>query len=104
LYILKGTPLASLFQDGGCTVLDQETYVEWVAAFLERLSPNMIVQRLTGDPDPSALLVPEWSLDKQQTLYLIKKKLEARETWQGKLFEQLPLDKVLSGSYFRNNL
>ncbi len=99
LYILNGTPLASLFQQGGCTVLDQETYVEWVVAFLERLSPNIIVQRLTGDPDPSALLVPKWSLHKQQTLSLIKKTLEARETWQGKLFEQLPLDKGPSGSY-----
>jgi radical SAM protein (TIGR01212 family) len=100
LYILKGTPLARLFQEGGCTVLDQETYVEWVTAFLERLSPNIIVQRLTGDPDPSALLVPGWSLKKQQTLSLIKKTLEAREAWQGRLFEQLRLDKAPSGSYF----
>lgn len=104
LYILNGTPLASLFQEGGCRVLDQETYVEWVAAFLERLSPNMVVQRLTGDPDPSALLVPGWSLHKQQTLSLIEKTLKARATWQGKLFRQLPLDKVPSGSYVPNNL
>ncbi len=87
LYILKGTPLARLFQEGGCAVLDQETYVDWVAAFIERLSPNIIVQRLTGDPDPSVLLSPGWSLNKQQTLSLINKTLEARETWQGKLFE-----------------
>jgi len=104
LYILKGTPLARLFQEGGCTVLDQETYVEWIAAFLERLAPNIIVQRLTGDPDPSALLVPGWSLNKQQTLSLIKKTQEARETWQGRLFKQLPLDKAPGGSYFAINL
>ncbi len=103
LYVLKETPLARLFQAGGCTGLDQETYVEWVVAFLERLSPNIIVQRLTGDPDPSALLAPGWSLNKQQTLSLIKKTLEVRETWQGKLFERLPLDKVTSGSYFDCN-
>ncbi len=103
LYVLKETPLARLFQAGGCTGLDQETYVEWVVAFLERLSPNIIVQRLTGDPDPSALLAPGWTLRKQQTLSLIQKTLEARETWQGKLFEQLPLDKVPTGSYFDCN-
>ena len=101
LYILKETPLARLFQTGGCTALDQETYVEWVVAFLERLSPNIIVQRLTGDPDPSALLAPGWTLNKQQTLSLIQKTLEARETWQGKLYT--PLDKVPSGSYFDSN-
>jgi radical SAM protein (TIGR01212 family) len=103
LYVLKETPLARLFQTGGCTTLDQETYVEWVAAFLERLSPNIVIQRLTGDPDPSALLAPEWSLNKQQTLSLIQEMLEARETWQGRLFEQLPLDKAPSGSYFDCN-
>lgn len=90
LYILKGTPLARLFKEGGCTVLDQGTYVDWVAAFLEHLSPNIIVQRLTGDPDPPALLVPGWCLNKQQTLSLIKKTLEARDTRQGKLFSAHP--------------
>ncbi|MCK4390020.1 MAG: TIGR01212 family radical SAM protein [Desulfobacterales bacterium] len=87
LYILRDTPLARLFEAGGCTALDQETYVEWVAAFLERLSPSIIVQRLTGDPDPTGLLAPEWTLKKQQTLSLIQRTLEARGTWQGKLFE-----------------
>jgi len=90
LYILRQTPLARLFQAGGCTALDQETYIEWVVAFLERLSPNIIVQRLTGDPDPSGLLAPEWTLNKQQTLSLIQKTLEVRETWQGKLFSAHP--------------
>lgn len=101
LYILRETPLARLFEAGGCTALDQETYVEWVAAFLERLSPGIIVQRLTGDPDPSALLAPEWTLKKQQTLSLIQKTLEARESWQGKLYA--PLDKIPSGSYVGSN-
>jgi len=86
LYVLGETPLARLFQAGGCTVLDQETYTAWVVAFLEHLSPSIVVQRLTGDPDPSALLAPEWTLNKQQTLSLIQKKMEAKETWQGKLY------------------
>ena len=86
LYILKETLLERVFRDGGCTVLDQETYVEWVVSFLERLPPGIIVQRLTGDPDPLSLIAPEWALNKQQTLSLIKKTMEARDTWQGKLY------------------
>ena len=84
LYILRQTPLARLFETGGCEVLDQETYVSWVVAFLEHLSPTVVIQRLTGDPDPSALLVPSWTLNKQKTLTLIQETLEARDTWQGK--------------------
>jgi hypothetical protein len=83
LYVLKGTPMAELLEAGGLTVLDQETYAAWVAAFLENLPPNVVVQRLTGDPDPSALLAPAWSLEKQKTLALIQKNLEAGDTCQG---------------------
>ncbi|MBW1858751.1 MAG: radical SAM protein [Deltaproteobacteria bacterium] len=84
LYVLKKTPLAKLFEAGGCTALDQETFVAWVVAFLENLPPTVVVQRLTGDPDPSALLAPAWTLNKQKTLALIQEELEAGGTWQGK--------------------
>jgi radical SAM protein (TIGR01212 family) len=84
LYIHQGTPLASLFQAGDCSVIDQETYVAWAVSFLETLSPRIVVQRLTGDPNPSALLAPEWTLRKQETLALIEASLEKRGSWQGK--------------------
>ncbi len=87
LYIPKETPLARLFQEGEYRVLDREIYVTWVVAFLERLSPSVIIQRLTGDPDPSALLAPSWTLNKQRTLGLIRETLKAKDTWQGKLYE-----------------
>jgi radical SAM protein (TIGR01212 family) len=87
MYILQETPLARLFEAGGFTALDQETYVSWVAGFLENLPPTVVIQRLTGDPDPSALLAPEWTLKKQKTLALIQEKLEADDTWQGKSLE-----------------
>ncbi len=75
--------------------------MEWVAAFLERLPPDVVVQRLTGDPDPSALVAPMWTLKKQQTFSLIQKTLEAKDAWQGKLYRSL--DKVPGGSYFDSN-
>ncbi|MBW1897110.1 MAG: TIGR01212 family radical SAM protein [Deltaproteobacteria bacterium] len=84
LYVLKETPLAGLFEAGGFTALDQETFVSWVLAFLENVPSTVVIQRLTGDPDPSALLGPVWTLKKQKTLALIQEKLEASDTWQGK--------------------
>jgi radical SAM protein (TIGR01212 family) len=87
LYILRKTPLARLFEAGYCTPLDQETYVAWTVAFLEHLSPTIVVQRLTGDPDPSALVAPKWTLNKHKTLALIKETLKTGNTWQGKCLE-----------------
>jgi radical SAM protein (TIGR01212 family) len=85
LYVVEETPLADLFRRGEYRALDQRTYVEWVTAFLERLSPKVVIQRLTGDPDPATLLAPTWALKKQETLSLIQKTLEVEDAWQGRL-------------------
>jgi radical SAM protein (TIGR01212 family) len=84
LYVLRETPLAQLFEAGGCSLLNQESYAAWAVAFLEHLSPDIVVQRLTGDPDPSALLSPLWTLNKHKTLALIQGTLETSNTWQGR--------------------
>lgn len=84
LYVLQETPLARLYQTGVFKALDEDTYVDWVVAFLERLAPEVVVQRLTGDPNPRRLLTPSWSLQKQRVLSLIWKTLEDRDTCQAK--------------------
>jgi radical SAM protein (TIGR01212 family) len=90
LYVLDGTPLADLYRANGYTALDEDTYVDWVVAFLERLDPDIIIQRLTGDPSPGRLLTPAWTLQKQHVLSLIWKTLEDRDAWQGKRFRSAP--------------
>jgi hypothetical protein len=48
----------------------------------------MVIQRLTGDPHPDELVAPEWSPRKNETLSLIKKTLDDRDSWQGKGFNK----------------
>jgi radical SAM protein (TIGR01212 family) len=85
LYVVDKTPMAGLLQTGAYTALDQQEYADLVVAFLERLSPKTVVQRLTGDPDPLTLIGPGWALNKQKTLALIHERLEGKDTWQGRL-------------------
>lgn len=87
LYVVKGTKLADLYGQGRYTCLQQKEYVELVCDFLERLPPNMVIQRLTGDPHPEELVAPMWSLKKAETLALINQTLEQRDSWQGKLYK-----------------
>ncbi len=84
LYVIKGTKLESLLRQGGFRCLDQQEYADLVCDFLERLPQNMVIQRLTGDPHPEELVAPEWALKKSETLTLIRKTLEKRDSWQGK--------------------
>ena len=88
LYVIKGTRLEKLYHQGGYQCLGQQEYVDLVCDFLERLPPDMVIQRLTGDPHPAELVAPTWALNKSQTLNMIKARLAARDTWQGKLVDQ----------------
>jgi uncharacterized protein len=84
LYVVKGTALEKLYHDNNYKCLEQHEYVDIVCDFLERIPKQTVIQRLTGDPHPKELVAPAWSLKKAETIALIRKTLEIRDTWQGK--------------------
>ena len=85
LYVIKETRMEALYRSGAYRCLDQSEYVDLVCDFLERIPSRLVIQRLTGDPHRAELVGPAWSLRKAETLQLIHKRLEERDTWQGKL-------------------
>ena len=85
LYVLKNTPIATLYEKGRYICLNREEYIDLAVDFLEILPPDIVVQRLTGDPISSELLAPSWALEKSVNLRLIKESFERRDTWQGRL-------------------
>jgi radical SAM protein (TIGR01212 family) len=84
LYVIKDTPLANLYEKGEYSCLTQDKYLDILTSFLSHLRPDLIIQRLTGDPHPEDLLAPEWCLKKNETLALLKEKMEKENIWQGK--------------------
>jgi len=84
LYVIKGTPLETLYHMGDYRCLGQQEYVDIVCDFLELLPENMVIQRLTGEPHSDELVAPAWSLKKRETLALIDCTLESRQSCQGK--------------------
>ena len=86
LHILKGTPLAAIYQDNPFPLLTKEEYVALIADILEILPPQTVIHRLTGDGPPDDLLAPLWSRKKWEVLNAIDAELERRDSWQGKNF------------------
>ena len=84
LYVVKGTPLEALYRQGDYRCLEQKAYIDLVCDFLERIPPEMVIQRLTGDPHPEELVAPQWSREKTETIRKINETLERRDSWQGK--------------------
>jgi radical SAM protein (TIGR01212 family) len=84
LHVVPDTPLADDYRAGRVTLFDREEYVTIVCDFLERLRPDMVIQRLSGDAPPDYLVAPQWCLDKPALLRAIEAELERRDSWQGK--------------------
>jgi hypothetical protein len=84
LYVLEGTRLADLYNQGDFHCLERAEYVDRVVDFLERIPPTVVVHRLTGDPKGAKLVAPLWAREKSHNLRLIRTRLVERGTWQGK--------------------
>ncbi|MDO4555910.1 MAG: TIGR01212 family radical SAM protein [Lachnospiraceae bacterium] len=84
LHILKGTDLADYYDKHPFPVYEFEEYVELVIDCLERLRPDIVIHRLTGDGPAGLLIVPDWSRNKRAVLNQIHKRMKERNTWQGR--------------------
>ncbi len=83
LHILRGTALGTMYTDGEIEVLNQDEYVNLAVDFLERLHPDTLIHRLTGDGPRDILLAPLWSLNKWEVLNAIEAIFSARGSRQG---------------------
>jgi hypothetical protein len=84
LYVIKGTALEQAYSSGAYKCLSREEYAAAVGEFLAILPPQIIVQRLTGDPHPEELVSPLWALDKQVNLEAVRAYMEKNRLYQGK--------------------
>lgn len=83
LMVLRRTQLAAAWHAGTLEVLDEASYVAWLADFVERLAPAQVLHRLTGDAAPEELIAPRWSLDKNDVRAALDGELARRGTRQG---------------------
>jgi uncharacterized protein len=84
LHVLRGTPLAVMYEGQPFDLMTKDDYVSLVVDILEILPPQMIIHRLTGDGPPDDLIGPLWSRKKWEVLNAIDHELVRRNTWQGK--------------------
>ena len=83
LHILKGSGLEKLYFAGEIKLLEQDEYVELACAFLENISGEIIVQRVTGEGSKDNHIAPSWALDKIGTINKIRETLRKRRSAQG---------------------
>jgi uncharacterized protein len=85
LHVVKDSALEKEYQSNPFPLLDFEEYVELAVDFIERLNPSIAIERLFGTAPQDQLVAPVWDKGKGGIRYAIEKRLEERDTWQGKL-------------------
>ena len=88
LHIIKNTKLEELYKKEHFPVLTREEYVDIVCDQLELLRPEIVINRITGDPVKEDLIEPNWLLKKFCVLNEIDKELVRRDSYQGKKIKE----------------
>ena len=89
LHILKGTDLADYYIDSvdDFKALDKQEYLDLLIGCIERLSPDIVIHRVTGDGPKDLLIAPTWSLNKRDVLNSLHKQMREQNAFQGKLYQ-----------------
>ena len=85
LHVLRDTPLGLEYSRRPFPLPSLDEYVALVVEFLERLSPDIKVERLFGQAPEAQLLGPHWGRSRAQLRRAVEDQLEARQTYQGRL-------------------
>ena len=87
LYAVRNTPLADQVAAGEVALIGRDDYVRTLVDIIERLPPDCVVERVSGDAPPDYFVGPSWCLDKPGVLKAIEAEFARRDSWQGKRFE-----------------
>ena len=88
LQIFKGTKMAEeyLLHPEAFHLFDLEEYIDFVIDFTERLNPDIVIERFAGEVPPRFLVSEPWmKLRYDEVLNRIERRMEERNTWQGRL-------------------
>ncbi len=89
LQIIKGTRFEVEYRRDPSifNLFEIEEYAEFMIDFLELLRPDLVVERLASESPPTIKIAPAWeNMRNHQFIQLIERKLEQRNTWQGRLY------------------
>lgn len=88
LHVLKGTELEKIFlaSKEQFTMLEMDKYINILIDCIERIPPQIVLHRITGDGPKNLLIAPLWSTNKKHVLNTIQIELKRRDSYQGKQF------------------
>lgn len=76
LYILEGTAMQKLWEQGKLKVFEMEEYFDVVEKLIQLLPEGTVIHRLTGDGPKKSLLAPLWTSNKREVVNYINRRFK----------------------------
>jgi radical SAM protein (TIGR01212 family) len=86
LQLIKGTTMALQYEQHPewFSFFEVNDYIELLVDFLERLNPDIAIERFVSQSPKELLIMPHWELKNFEFTAKVEKRLKERDTWQGK--------------------
>ena len=69
-------------------LFSSDEFIELIIDFLEVMNPKIVMERFVSQAPAELLIAPSWGLKNFEFVAKVEKRLNERDTWQGKLFQQ----------------
>ncbi|MCE5312584.1 MAG: TIGR01212 family radical SAM protein [Nitrospiraceae bacterium] len=83
LQVIKDTLLGDEYIKKPFCTFEYGEYIDFLIDFIQRLSPDIVLQRLFATAPDDILLAPRWDRNKHQIIVDIEKRMKERDAFQG---------------------
>lgn len=89
LQLIRGTRMASEYEERPedfHLFNDVDEYIALVVDYIQRLRPDLVLERFVSQSPKELLLAPDWGLKNYEFNHRLQKRMKEQDAWQGKLY------------------
>ena len=86
MQIIRGTRLAELYATEPFHIYTVDEYIHLIAEYIQRLRPDMVLERFVSQSPKDLLIAPHWGLKNYEVTNLLANHLRAHNIRQGQFF------------------
>lgn len=75
LYVVNGTRLAKMYKEGQYEPITMECFSNLIVKSLQKIPPNVVIQRISAGAHDDTLLAPKWCFDKNIQMRYLRDRL-----------------------------
>lgn len=91
LQLIRGTRMAREYEErpeNFHLFHDVDEYIALVVDYIQRLRPDLVLERFVSQSPKELLIAPDWGLKNYEFNHRLQKRMKELDAWQGKLYNQ----------------